>query len=347
VLSNIKQKNFLKLVEESTDISDIDYQNKITNIFFIMTSNKYDSYHRKYIKAPEIIALVGGLMKAITFIMSIIVQFFSEFDLYNKLINQVYKIENSSNNNNLKNNNFKKVIKLNYYENQKKESETILGIDEREKHIHLYKNDKQRNNSESGNSFYNRNKMRLNNTNSPILNKINFHDNRILENSRNFLNNPFETFKKKSEISSKNKSANTYERLDFSLKEKLHYLLCRCQKKKREKNLKFELMDKGMKNINDNLEICKIMIHFEEYKILKKTILSEEKAMIFEEIMSIYPSLNDNIDERKIEIFKKRLNLNNKKARLKSKANKNIINFDSSDKLYRSINMNMLNMLDP
>jgi len=93
ILSNIQEETFLKLNEQPTEITDIDKDNKIMNIFLISASNLYDSYHRNYIKVPQIIAVIGGLMKSITFFMEILVEFFSSFVFYNTLINKIFKIE--------------------------------------------------------------------------------------------------------------------------------------------------------------------------------------------------------------------------------------------------------------
>jgi len=308
VLNDIKEDRFLKLVEQSTDITDIDKENKITNVFFIMSSNKYDSYHRKYIKVPEIIAVVGGLMKSITFIMSLIVKIFSEFEFYNTIINQIFKIENPKNDKIQSFNSLKNLDLINEKDNKKKEYKKNLEINVREKHNNFFKVNQKPNNLSS--SIENKNINIIKNNEDNVNEMPNNIDNVINENSPYNLNISISK-KRKIETTSEHKSAKNFKNFKFSIKDIMIYLFCRCIRLERNKKKKYQVMDYGIRKINDNLEISKILLNFEEYKIIKKIIFSDEQILYLEDFMKFNPCLNEIRERENIEIFKNVIKSNN------------------------------------
>ena len=97
-LSGYSTTNFIKMVELQTDMCELDNK-KTVNAFNFYSSNKYNSYVRKYIKIPEIMASVGGLIKACSVVIVLFYNVYlnvyrNEF-LINKIINT--KLLTSSN----------------------------------------------------------------------------------------------------------------------------------------------------------------------------------------------------------------------------------------------------------
>jgi len=310
-LSDIKEDSFLKLVEETTDIKDVDHDDKITNLFFIMSSNKFDSYYRKYIKGPEIIAVVGGLMKSITFFMAILVRYFSGFDFYRKLINRIYKIE-KTNHDIIQMTNVAKIsdhvdfinndVIKNLAKNEKKEYNNFFKINRRI-------------NEEIFHSIEDINKPKSNNIIYKGIDKESFNNvNVIQECSRDNINIPIDPQKKLSKFTQENNKRKSFIKLEFSIKDKLRYILSRCSKKISESNKNYLLIDHGEKKINNNLEISTILLHLEEYKIFKQIFISEDKIIAFNEFMNNNPSLDEN---------KQRININNMKNKFLEILNKN------------------------
>jgi hypothetical protein len=82
-------QNFLSAFEQPT--MTMDYQDtKIVMQYFINSVNKYNSYARKYIKIPEILASVGGLLKLFVFVFSNFNLPFSRIETFVAIINEVF-----------------------------------------------------------------------------------------------------------------------------------------------------------------------------------------------------------------------------------------------------------------
>jgi hypothetical protein len=63
VFEEIQKQNFFKLVEMQTDTLDFDPSSKQLMNFIVYSSNVYNKTFRKYVKAPEVLANLGGIIK--------------------------------------------------------------------------------------------------------------------------------------------------------------------------------------------------------------------------------------------------------------------------------------------
>jgi hypothetical protein len=88
-------QNFLKLtLLKSLDSIDIDDTNKDLIIMDIYSSNMANTYYRKYIKIPDILATIGGLMSVFFTVFGIINIVFARMNKYLLVINSVFDVEN-------------------------------------------------------------------------------------------------------------------------------------------------------------------------------------------------------------------------------------------------------------
>jgi len=111
IFSDTKNVQFFKMVEDFTDLSITDtFQNQFL-AFEIFSSNISDSYFRRYIKLPDIIASLGGILKVFTITFLYMNSIFSKVEKNKSIVNEVFVINKKFENNLIlkyPNKNFKK-----------------------------------------------------------------------------------------------------------------------------------------------------------------------------------------------------------------------------------------------
>jgi len=90
IFGDTENIEFLKMVEEFTDIRIIDpFQNQFL-AFEIYSSNISDTYFRRYIKVPDIIASLGGILKVFTMAFLYLNTIFSKVEKNISIVNEVF-----------------------------------------------------------------------------------------------------------------------------------------------------------------------------------------------------------------------------------------------------------------
>jgi hypothetical protein len=79
---------------QTLDTLDIDEETGALVTFEIYSSNKYTNYYRKYIKIPEILASVGGLINVSIIVFGFVNLPFSRVNKYIYAINNLVDVEN-------------------------------------------------------------------------------------------------------------------------------------------------------------------------------------------------------------------------------------------------------------
>jgi len=98
IFSQTENSMFFKMVEEFTDLKSF---NNDDNQFFsyeIYSSNNSDSYYRRYIKVPDIMASLGGILKVFTMTFLFINSIFSNVEKNISLVNEVFALNKKTNN---------------------------------------------------------------------------------------------------------------------------------------------------------------------------------------------------------------------------------------------------------
>jgi len=90
VFSVNDETQFFRMVEEFTDIRVIDPEDYQFLVFEIFSSNISESYYRRYIKVPDIIASIGGILKVLTIGFVALNTIFSEVEKNIFLVNEVF-----------------------------------------------------------------------------------------------------------------------------------------------------------------------------------------------------------------------------------------------------------------
>jgi len=81
---------FFRMVEEFTDIRVIDPEDYQFLVFEIFSSNISDTYFRRYLKVPDIIASLGGILKVLTIGFIALNTIFSEVEKNISIVNEVF-----------------------------------------------------------------------------------------------------------------------------------------------------------------------------------------------------------------------------------------------------------------
>jgi hypothetical protein len=98
IINDFQTTDFLKLgVVNPTDPLDIDDEKRALIIFEIYSSNKYTNLFRTYIKIPDIVASVGGLMGIGQVIFGYMNLLFSRLNRNLLTINKVFNLDNLAN----------------------------------------------------------------------------------------------------------------------------------------------------------------------------------------------------------------------------------------------------------
>jgi len=97
IFSSEEKLNFLKLIEEQTDILPIVNRNSQIMSFEIYSSNISETYNRRYIKIPEIIASLGGIIKLLSILFIYLNKYFCEVDKNISIINEIFVLNKISN----------------------------------------------------------------------------------------------------------------------------------------------------------------------------------------------------------------------------------------------------------
>jgi hypothetical protein len=99
------------VLEQNSDDSVYQIEKIRTDVFtkgdifvlYLESQKITDNYYRKYTKVQDIIANIGGVLKLLLSISSIILSFYSKFDLTTDIINTVYQIPDPNEKDNLNN----------------------------------------------------------------------------------------------------------------------------------------------------------------------------------------------------------------------------------------------------
>jgi len=96
VFSDSGNVEFFKMVEEFTDIRLIDPIQYQFLVFEIFSSNISDIYYRRYIKVPDIIASLGGILKVFTMTFLYLNTIFSKVEKNISIVNEVFVLNKKS-----------------------------------------------------------------------------------------------------------------------------------------------------------------------------------------------------------------------------------------------------------
>jgi len=107
IFSEIKNKTFLKVVEESTDILLPDNDELLS--FEIYSSNISDSYYRSYIKVQDLIASLGGILKVFMMTFLYLNTIFSRVEKNISIVNEVFVLNKKSTNSGFDDPHFNKI----------------------------------------------------------------------------------------------------------------------------------------------------------------------------------------------------------------------------------------------
>jgi len=133
-LETYEQNDFLKISELQTEVLDLDENTKEMMQMNIYSSNKSDTYFRKYIKITDILASLGGLIKVTLIFISFLNIPFKQFEKFSLIYQKIFSDEDDFNLNKNENtyydDSFLMLNKKNFNSNfSKKKGETkILNI---------------------------------------------------------------------------------------------------------------------------------------------------------------------------------------------------------------------------
>jgi len=95
-----EQKDFLKITELQTDVLEYDENVKEMMQMNIYSSNKSETYFRKYIKVTDILASLGGLIKVTIIIFTVLKMPLSKYEQFSLIYQNIISDENIFNNDN-------------------------------------------------------------------------------------------------------------------------------------------------------------------------------------------------------------------------------------------------------
>jgi len=104
-IETFEQIDFLKISELQTEVLDFDENIKEMMQMNIYSSNKSESYFRKYIKITDILASLGGLIKVTIMIFSFLNIPYREYEKFSLIYQKIFSDENVLNENDSINNN--------------------------------------------------------------------------------------------------------------------------------------------------------------------------------------------------------------------------------------------------
>lgn len=90
LFSTAEETNFFKLVEDFTDFRQISESYLQLLVFEIYSSNISQSYYRRYLKIPDIIASMGGILKVFSLTFLYLNTIFSEVEKNIAIVNEVF-----------------------------------------------------------------------------------------------------------------------------------------------------------------------------------------------------------------------------------------------------------------
>lgn len=279
ILFEEKEKLTYVNTEDIKENIDIVEANKIIGAVFRLSYTK-EIIRRRYLKVQQVIAEVGGFIKGINIILSILFYFYTKMDFYNNILNEMYIFDSNNSDIYKKKSIYKSIKELNIKES-----------------------DQNRINSSSKNPIRNDQNLipnlRLNikrkDNNQPLGNKSNSEEcNNDKENFNNALraneiddNNPNPNLDiniDELDLIKKIKF-NKETRKDFGFVEKLGILLKMCFPFRKSRSDYDHITYASLDLIMEKFDCVRFLRIYEELKILKKLIMSEEEIKLIEEII--------------------------------------------------------------
>jgi hypothetical protein len=87
IMEDIDEKNIHQIESSRTDVVTSPY---VFYSFYLESTRITDRYNRKYVKIQDLVANIGGLIRCLFLVSSLLTTFFSESKLYIDLINNLY-----------------------------------------------------------------------------------------------------------------------------------------------------------------------------------------------------------------------------------------------------------------
>jgi len=279
VFEDSQNTEFLNYDELQIDTNHTPNQDSFLEISFYLSS-KNQLHVRSYIKVPDIVAQVGGILSLFLPFIEIFIKIFSDNQYTLYLFNNLFKLQLKDNNTS---ENFNNIIELNVKHNNINGSDKIVIIDENNKSKKIVKDFTSYNEQGNNQDINEDNKGDLSkSTNSMLpLGSVNNKDKNSI-----FLNNyKLRNYTKKEVILNKELEkvitfkSKQCDNVEISECKRLYFTYC-CGKNKLGNDKLFKLILVAEDELSKKCDFTEITKSLDQFRLLKKLILNEGQCTL-------------------------------------------------------------------